>query len=94
MKLSSYTLMLLLAFAKMPGNADASTAFGNISCKQWLDRQNKSADGDAYTVWLDGYMRGANAEYGDMLDSYFIKNSDKISIADWTDVYCRKYPDS
>lgn len=94
MKLSIYILLVILAFSEMVSNANASTVMGSISCKQWLDRQNKLADGDAYTIWLKGYLSGANAMYGEMLDRDFIKNSDKVSIVDWTDVYCQKYPKS
>ncbi len=94
MKLSMYAMLLILTFANMTGNAVAGTVLGNISCKQWMDRQNRPAEADSYAIWLNGYISGANAEYGDMLERDFIKNSDKISIADWTDVYCRKYPES
>lgn len=94
MKLSIYILLMVLAFTDLVGNAEATTVLGNISCKQWVDRQNKPAEGEGYAIWLNGYMSGANAEYGDMLDRDFIKNSDKISILDWTDAYCKKYPDA
>jgi hypothetical protein len=94
MKLSTYTLLMLLVFCNTTGKAEAATVLGNITCKQWMDRQNKPADSEAYTVWLNGYMSGANAEYGGMLDRDFIKNSDKIPIQDWTDAYCKKYPDA
>jgi hypothetical protein len=94
MKLSAYFMLLTLTFAITTGNADAGTVLGNISCKQWQDRQSKPAEADSYAIWLNGYISGANAEYGDMLDRDFIKNSDRISVADWTDVYCRKYPES
>lgn len=89
-----YMLMAILAFNAMPGDANANTVLGSISCKQWQDRQNKPADAQAYTIWLNGYLSGANAQYGDMLGRDFIKNSDKISIVDWTDVYCKKHPES
>jgi len=94
MKLSTFMLLIVLALVGMAGNADATTVLGNISCKQWQDRQNKPEDAKAYAVWLNGYMSGANAEYGGMLDRDFIKNSDKISVLDWTDVYCKKHPEA
>lgn len=94
MKLLMYMTLLILTLASMAGNAYAGTVLGNISCKQWQDRQNKPVEADSYAIWLNGYISGANAEYGDMLDRDFIRNSDKISIADWTDVYCRKYPEA
>lgn len=94
MKLSIYTTLMILALAAIAGNSDAATVLGNISCKQWMERQNKPADASTYAVWLNGYISGANAEYGSMLDRDFIKNSDKISILDWTDVYCKKHPEA
>ena len=94
MKNSYYILMVMLAFSAMPGNAGANTVLGSVSCKQWQDRQNKPADAEAYTIWLNGYLSGANAQYGDMLGRDFIKNSDKISIVDWTDAYCKKHSES
>lgn len=83
-----------LAFSLMVSNANASTVLGAISCEQWQASQNKPDDRAAYTTWLNGYLSGANFMYGDMVDRDFIKNSDKISIVDWTGVYCDKYPES
>lgn len=94
MKNTFYILLVILAFSEMMGDANASTVIGTISCAQWLDRQNKPADAEAYTIWLNGYVSGANAMYGDMLNRDFIKNSDKISVVDWTNAYCQKYPKS
>ena len=95
MKISIYALLVILACGQMLGNAHAaSTVLGSISCKQWLERVNKPAEGEAYIIWLNGYMSGANAMYGDMLERDFIKNSDKISPVDWSDAYCQKYPKS
>ena len=94
MKPSIYIALMILALAGISGNAGATTVLGNISCKQWVDRQNKLADANSYAAWLNGYMSGANAEYSGMLDRDFIKNSDKISIQDWTDVYCKKHPEA
>jgi len=92
MKNTFYVLLAILACGEISGNAHASTVLGSISCKQWQDRQNKPAVAEAYTSWLNGYLSGANAIYGEMLDRDIIKNSDKISIADWTDAYCQKHP--
>ena len=83
-----------LALCVSMSHAAANTVIGTISCEQWLGAQDKLADREAYSIWLSGYMSGANAMYGEMLDRDFIKNSDKISVVDWTDAYCRKYPDS
>lgn len=94
MKISIYILLMALAFSLMVSNANANTVIGTTSCEQWLDRQNKPAKGEAYSIWLNGYLSGANAMYGEMLGRDFIKNSDKISIVDWTDAYCQKYPKS
>lgn len=94
MKITVCVLLVMLAFGSMAGNADASAVLGSISCEQWLDRQKKPSDAEAYTIWLNGYLSGANAMYGDMLDRDFIKNSDKISIVEWTDMYCHKHPKS
>lgn len=94
MKITIYLLLAILAFSEAAGNANASTEMGAVSCKQWLDRQNTPAEGEFYAVWLNGYLSGANAMYGEMLDRDFIKNSDQISIVDWTEAYCRKYPKS
>ncbi len=94
MKPSICTTLMILALAGIAGNSDAATVLGNISCKQWMDRQNKTADASTYVAWLNGFMSGANAEYSGMLDRDFIKNSDKISVLEWTDVYCKKHPEA
>ncbi len=92
MKHMIYLLLVILAFSEMESNANASTVIGPISCQQWLDRKNKLADDDAYTIWLQGYLSGANAVYDELLGRDFLKSADKISIVDWTDLYCHKYP--
>ena len=92
MKSAFYILLAMLAFSSMPGKANANTVLGSISCKQWQDKRSHPADTEPYAIWLNGYLSGANAQYGDMLGRDFIKNSDKISIVDWTDAYCEKYP--
>jgi hypothetical protein len=94
MKIAICLMLTILAFGETEANANASANMGSVSCKQWLDRQNTPADGEFYAVWLNGYLSGANAMYGEMLDRDFIKNSDQISIVDWTEAYCRKYPKS
>ncbi|OIR15537.1 hypothetical protein GALL_38600 [mine drainage metagenome] len=94
MKGTFYILMAILAFGSMHGNAHANTVLGSVSCKQWQDKRSQPADVESYAIWLNGYLSGANATYGDMLGRDFIKNSDKISIVDWTDAYCQKYPKS
>lgn len=94
MKITICMLLGILVFSEMASDANANTVMGSFSCKQWLDRPNKLADDDAYTTWLAGYLSGANAMYGEMLDRDFIKNSAKISIINWTDAYCNKYPKS
>lgn len=95
MKKSSHLLLVLLFFlATATGSAQANTVIDVPSCKQWLDGQDVLTQRGVYTVWLNGYVSGANASYGDMVGRDFIKNSaDKISVVDWTDAYCRKYPD-
>jgi hypothetical protein len=92
MKITFSMPLAVLAFSLMASNANASTVLGTISCKQWQSSQNKPADREAYTIWLNGYLSGANFMYVDMLDRDFIKNSDQISIVDWTGVYCDKHP--
>lgn len=94
MKNTICILLAILACGETVSNANASTVMGSISCKQWLDRQKNPAAGETYTVWLEGYLSGANAMYGEMLDRDFMKNPEKISIANWTDAYCQKYPKS
>ncbi len=94
MKININMLRVALVLGLMVGNANASTVIGTTSCGQWLDRQNKPDHGEAYTIWLNGYLSGANAMYGEMVDRDFIKNSDKISVVDWTEAYCQKYPKS
>lgn len=85
------TLLGILALGGMAINAHANTAVGSTSCKQWLDRQNSPAEAAASVIWLNGYLSGANAMYGELLTRDFLKNP-KISIVDWTDAYCTKYP--
>lgn len=85
---------MTFALSLMACDASASTVIGAGSCEQWLDAQNKPSERAIYTIWLNGYLSGANVMYGEMLDRDFIKNSDKISIVDWTDAYCQKYPKS
>jgi dissimilatory sulfite reductase (desulfoviridin) alpha/beta subunit len=92
MKITIYLLLVTLAFGEMASNANASAVLGSISCKQWMDRQNKPAESEAYAIWIEGYLSGANAMYGEMLDRDFIKMADNISIINWTDAYCQKYP--
>ncbi|MFZ2163532.1 MAG: hypothetical protein WAW02_15070 [Sideroxyarcus sp.] len=94
MKITIYLLLAILAFSETTKNANASTEIESIPCQKWLDRQNAPAEGELYAVWLNGYLSGANAMYGEILDRDFIKNSDNISIVDWTEAYCRKYPKS
>jgi len=92
MKITIYVLLAILAFGEMAGNANASAVLGSISCKQWMDRQSKPAEAEAYAIWIEGYLSGANAMFGEMLDRDFIKKADNISIINWTDAYCQKYP--
>ena len=92
MKITIFLLLVTLAFGEMVGNANASSVLGSISCEQWLDRKNKPAESEAYAIWIEGYLSGANAMYGEMLDRDFIIKADNISIINWTDAYCRKYP--
>jgi hypothetical protein len=94
MKITFYILFIILALNAMVSTANANTVMGPISCKQWLDRKSNPAAEEAYSIWLQGYLSGANAMYGEMVDRDFIKDSDRISIIDWTDVYCQKYPKS
>lgn len=94
MKITISLLLATLIFSLTANNANSSTVIGTISCEQWLNAQSKPSDGEAYTVWLNGYLSGANAMYGEMVDRDFIKNSDQISIIDWTNAYCKKYPKS
>jgi hypothetical protein len=93
MKIAFCLMLTILAFGETE-YANAGADRGSVSCKQWLDRQNTPAEGEFDAVWLNGYLSGANAMYGEMLDRDFIKNSDQISIVDWTEAYCRKYPKS
>jgi len=92
MKIIICLLLTILAFGEIAANANPGADMGSVSCKKWLDRQNTPAEGEADAVWLNGYLAGANAMYGEMLDRDFIKNSDQISIVDWTEAYCGKYP--
>ncbi len=94
MKITICLLLTILAFGEATANANPSADMGSVSCKKWLDRQNTPIDGEFYAVWLNGYLSGANAMYGEVLDRDFIKNSDQISIVDWTEAYCRKFPNS
>ncbi|ADE11232.1 hypothetical protein [Sideroxydans lithotrophicus] len=94
MRITSRILLAIFVSSFMVSNSNASTVIGDITCQQWQDRQNHPADGESYKVWLNGYLSGADAMYGDMLDRDFIKNSDKISIVDWSDVYCKKHPEA
>ncbi len=89
-----YIILMALALGVIGRNASAGTVNGSISCKQWLDRNNKPSDDDAYTNWLEGYLFGANAMYGDILGREFLRSTDKTTIVNWTDLYCRKNPDS
>lgn len=92
MKSSIRILFVILALCGMASHANANTAVGSTSCKQWLDRQNTPAEAAASVIWLNGYLSGANAQYGELLTRDFLKNPSKISIVDWTDAYCTKYP--
>jgi hypothetical protein len=94
MKITIWLMLSILAFGDTAANANPSADMGSVPCKQWLERQNTPVDAEYYAVWLNGYLSGANAMYGEMLDRDFIKNSDQISIVDWTEAYCRKYPKS
>ena len=94
MRISTYILLAILMSGEMISYANATTVLGDITCKQWQDRENAPDHGASYKIWLNGYLSGADAMYGDMLDRDFIKNSDKISIVDWTDVYCKKHPEA
>ncbi len=94
MKQMSYILLMILALSEMESHASTSTVIGDISCEQWLDRRTKDADVDSYTSWLEGYLSGANAMYDDLLSKSFLNSTKKISVVDWTDAYCQKYPKS
>jgi hypothetical protein len=94
MKIHIFVLLAILALSETVSYANASTVMGSISCKQWLARQKNPAEGEAYAIWLQGYLSGANAMYGEMLDRDFMKTTEKISVANWTDAYCQKYPES
>ncbi|MGA7749871.1 MAG: hypothetical protein WCA63_06950 [Gallionella sp.] len=89
-------MLVILAFSEMDSYANAvtSSAIGDISCKQWLDRKNKTADEDPYVSWLQGYLSGANAMYDDLLSKGFLNSTNKTSVSDWTNVYCQKYPNA
>jgi len=90
----SYILLVILAFSEMESHASTGTMIGDISCKQWLEGRNKNADGDSYTSWLEGYLSGANAMYDELLSKSFLNSPNKISVVDWTDTYCQKFPKS
>jgi hypothetical protein len=92
MKISFYVLLVMLAFSEMASSANASTVMGDISCQQWVDRKSNPAEGERYAIWMEGYLSGANAMFGEMLDRDFMKTAEKISIANWTDAYCQKFP--
>jgi hypothetical protein len=94
MKRMIYILLMALALSVIGSNANASTVVGSISCKQWLDRKNNPAVDDAYSIWLQGYLLGANAMYGEIVGRDFLRYADRTPVADWTDLYCQKYPDS
>jgi hypothetical protein len=92
MKFSACRLLATLAIIGIVTHANANTVMGEISCKQWVDRQSTPDKGAAYEIWLNGYLSGANAMFGDMVDRDFIKGSGTISVANWTDAYCEKFP--
>jgi hypothetical protein len=92
MKTMVIKLLATLAFIGWVTQANANAVMGDFSCKQWMDRQNAPDKGEAYAIWLEGYLSGANAMFGEMLDRDFIKGSERISVASWTDAYCQKYP--
>jgi len=94
MKISVCKLLVILALTGGVTQANANTVMGDITCKQWMDRQNTPDKGEAYAIWLNGYLSGANAMFGEMVDRDFIKGSERISVANWTDAYCEKYPKS
>jgi hypothetical protein len=89
-------MLVILAFGGMASHANAGTSpgIGDISCKQWQESRNKPADEDPYTSWLQGYLSGANAMYDDLLSKGFLNSASKISVVDWTNAYCQKYPGS
>ncbi len=89
-------LLVILACGETESYANAATslAIGDISCKQWLDRKNVPAGDDPYASWLQGYLSGANAMYDDLISKGFLNSADKISVVDWTNAYCQKYPKS
>jgi hypothetical protein len=92
MKFSIFRLLAILAFIGIVANANANTVMGEISCKQWMDRQSTPDKGESYAIWLNGYLSGANAMFGELVDRDFIKGSGAISVANWTDAYCQKFP--
>jgi hypothetical protein len=92
MKSSIYRLLAILALIGVVTHANANTVMGDISCKQWMDRQSSPDKGEAYAVWLNGYLSGANAMFGELVGRDFIKGSEAISVANWTDAYCEKFP--
>lgn len=89
-------MLVILALSEMQSYANAGTnsAIGDISCKQWLERKNKPADEDPYLSWFQGYLSGANAMYDDLLSKGFLNGASKISLVDWTNGYCQKYPNA
>lgn len=90
-----HTICILLAILSFSAtDSSASTFIGDISCKQWLDSKNKPADAAAYTNWLQGYLSGANAMYDNLLSKGFLNGANRITVADWTELYCQKYPQS
>lgn len=92
MKHAICILLVILSFGAMESNA--STLIGDMSCKQWLDGKNKPADAAAYTSWLQGYLSGADAMYENLLSKGFLNSDNKISVSEWTDLYCQKFPES
>ena len=92
MKHAICILLVILSVGAMESNA--RTLIGDISCQQWLDGKNKPADAATYTSWLQGYLSGANAMYENLLSKGILNSESKISVAEWTDLYCQKYPKS
>jgi len=87
-------ILLALSLLTTSVAAQKWIGFGGVSCGSWSEKRRTEPEvSAAYTVWVLGFVSGANVDQTILLGHPdFLKNTDKDGIVTWMNNYCASHP--